>query len=722
MAFPDEELDVIIEAYLGADPGANPASWATPEDLSDRLLDRPITITMGRQSGQKTLQAGQCTFWLDNDDGELTPLLETSSYYGTWDLGVPVRLSLNNVGASPPYRWFTGFIADITPDMVPTAGGGMTSAVRVTVAGPLRRLTQGAVVMSALRRTISANTSVQAYWPMEDGAGGQFGSGLSGKPGLSSTASVLETAPGPAGSGDLVIMEASTALSGAVDGTFPAQWSVTFVAKFDAPPSGMTTLMEFRVSGGSAVRWVLAADSTTFYLTGYDSTGAAAFVDSISGSEMSSGEWFGIEATAFVVFGPTYFYGIQKYALDGTVQGSLNSPVSITPGAVTSVRVPASSELEGLQLGHLVVANSGPLWFVASSEAGSPIPAYIGEEAHDRIDRVAEEMGSFASISGSVSVQMGPQTPADGVAILRDAEAVDHGILYETRTGWSLGYRALDARYNLDPAFTIALATLRTSDDPARVVTPVRNDQRLRNEWTVSRPEGSSATWSDAASIAKRGRYDDSATANVYSDDQLIHDAGFRVGEGTYEGLRYQTWPVDLTANNGGVDDSDDLIAAWLALVPGDRIDRTGHGAKHPAGTVSMVVEGWVETLHGKLWAANLNVEPYQPYQVNVLAEDDPGDDTGEPIGWLEADSCFLSAGVNSSAISWSVACSPAESADPDDYPFDAFIGGERVTVTASTGGTSPTWTVTRAVNGIAKAHGTTEPIVLTDPLILSLV
>src|SRR5688572_4901784 len=113
MAFPDTDLDIIVEVFLGADPTADPGTWPVATDLSGRLLDKPIAGSRGRRRGTKTAASGGYTFWLDNSDGALTPELASSTYYPDWDLGVPVRLSVDNVGASPPYPRMCGYVASI---------------------------------------------------------------------------------------------------------------------------------------------------------------------------------------------------------------------------------------------------------------------------------------------------------------------------------------------------------------------------------------------------------------------------------------------------------------------------------------------------------------------------------------------------------------------------------------------------------------------------------
>src|SRR5690606_39617028 len=78
MAFPDSDLQVKVYAYLGADPNSSPSGWPSPVDLTGRLLDREISASLGRRQGQGTAAAGQCSFWLDNHDGALTPGVPTS--------------------------------------------------------------------------------------------------------------------------------------------------------------------------------------------------------------------------------------------------------------------------------------------------------------------------------------------------------------------------------------------------------------------------------------------------------------------------------------------------------------------------------------------------------------------------------------------------------------------------------------------------------------------
>lgn len=62
------------------------------------------------------------------------------------------------------------------------------------------------------------------------------------------------------------------------------------------------------------------------------------------------------------------------------------------------------------------------------------------------------------------------------------------------------------------------------------------------------------------------------------------------------------------------------------------------------------------------------------------------------------------------------------EVAMPDEFPFNIRVGGEVVTVTSISGGTSPqTFAVTRSVNGVVKAHSAGADVRLARPWILAL-
>lgn len=526
MVFPNTELDLIVEVYLGADPTADPDTWPAATDFSSRLLRLPIPITRGRRPGQRTLSAGSCVLWLDNTDGALTPTLATSTYYPDWDLGVPVRLSVDNVGLNPPYVRFAGFAADISMVMVPGAGGANISAVRVTLGGAWRRISQGAVTKSPLLRTILGKNQVQpiAYWPCEDEQGAtQIASGLpSGIP-MTMTGTVTPNftagqITGSRGALDLSNLGAAAIGAAAIGATIPLPSSAGFQLEYSFYTEVTTDPSE-----------LLFITCGTF---GATMAGAQTLADGDSHHT----------AVKFVQNGANVDVTVYRdgvFSSTTPLAGVLSTSLTITNAD------PATTE--AVQVAHIAVYGFDDMG--VSQDRADAADGFLSEQAHTRIARVCGEEGIAYSGTATQSNEVGPQPVADITEVLADAEAIDHGILFED-LNFGFGYRASSQRENLAAALTIDLSTYRTTrGTQGDVLTPVRNDARIRNEWTISRPDGSNATAKDETSQAKKGRYNDSATVNVEDDTRILDEAQWRVHEGTFDGLRYQTVPLDIAAN-----------------------------------------------------------------------------------------------------------------------------------------------------------------------------
>lgn len=725
MAFPDSDLQVVIKAYLGADPTADSGTWPAATDLSSRLLDSPLSISLGRQQNTKTAAAGSCTFDLNDSDGYLTPGNPFSPYFDQWDVGMPMSVDFDGVGASPPYGRFRGYITNLESRMVPGVGGTMVATVRVALGGIINRITQGSVAKSAMLRSLPL-TSPIAYWPMEGGTSATI---LTNVVSSAYNATVPigiypGQSDGPAGSNGAAEMPTHiSSIYGVGSPVFPVNAYVstgTVLATYHVRQSlsssavSWTSCISLILAGGTIARFVLEWTSAGLILSAADASNAT--IGSAIGSStlrlVEDGDWHELQVLA-VQSGSNVSMTLR---LDGTqiATGTLTTQSLGVAASIAGIGGDVDGSAPNIEMCHMLVHSSDVGSFTSAMDG------YAGEAAHTRFARICTEEGIPYFTSATDSRTCGPQPVADAVAVLRDLEASDEGVLYELVTAWGFGYRAGSERVNLSAAITIDLATYRvTGDEAPDVLTPIRNNQRLRNEWTISRPKGGSATYKDAANQAKRGRYDDSATVNVEADIDLVHVASWYTRKGTDATVRYRTMPVDLAANNGGTDGSTNLIAPWLAIRPGDRVDRTNQPTSYANTPISVEIEGYQETATRRSWIAALNVEPYEPWRVNAATADSP---IGALDGWADYDSCTLAVSVNTSATSWSITCSPAETSDASDYPRRHWIDGELITVTASTGGTSPTWTVTRSSNGVSKSHSSGAAVTLADPLVASFV
>jgi hypothetical protein len=165
---------------------------------------------------------------------------------------------------------------------------------------------------------------------------------------------------------------------------------------------------------------------------------------------------------------------------------------------------------------------------------------------------------------------------------------------------------------------------------------------------------------------------------------------------------------VDLVA-------SSEIIPSWINA-PGIsyRADVTNLSdvvAEHPVGTVSLIVEGYTQVLDLPTWDVVANCTPFDPWQVFVLDEDR-----------LDTAGSELAAGIDADDLTMSVATTsgPLWTTDPDDMPFDVDVAGDKITVTAISGSSSPqTFTITRA--DTAAAHDPGDAVSLWRPAVLAL-
>ena len=109
------------------------------------------------------------------------------------------------------------------------------------------------------------------------------------------------------------------------------------------------------------------------------------------------------------------------------------------------------------------------------------------------------------------------------------------------------------------------------------------------------------------------------------------------------------------------------------------------------------------EQLGGFHYAMEFNAVPESPYEV-AFAGTARADTAGSQ----------LHTSYSSSATSFSVDVTAGNlwTTSGGDVPFDINVAGERITVTAISGSSSPqTFTVTRSVNGVVKAQAADAPV-----------
>lgn len=589
------------------------------------------------------------------------------------------------------------------------------STVPVTASGIIRRLSQGqAPLGSPLFKTFSTRANNYAYWPLEDVSGSSTAAGIG--PGIK-PASVFQASFGYSGTrlggaSSTMTITQNTTIAGIlpqVTLTPTSGWTMVFYLLMEAlPPSGQdATVMQIRTSGLHSSYSVIVQNTGNIAFQTTDPDGTLGGYASLGAATFTAAVWHEIRLECYQ--SGTLF---ARFTAINTVSGVVSQ--ATFPIGTGSLGIPNSWAIYGSSTSF----PAGSVAHVAFFKAGSiftnteTLPAargYAGETASARIKRLCAEQSVPLTLLDTSTTLMGAQASATFLDLVRECETADLGILYETNYIPGLGYRPRTARYSTTSRLTLSFATGFIAEPPE----PTDDDRNLRNDWTVSRVNGSSAQVTDSTSIQQQGRYDDSVQINVSTDDVLLSHAGLRVFLGTLDALRWPkiAWNLARTPS---------LAAGWLSFLVGSRFTVSSPPAQLPGQSLDVLVEGWTQTLSTYTWEVELNCSPAVAWSGFRPVADAANPDTRDAR--IDSATSFLTTGINSSATSMSVTHATGDAAwDTTAVPLDIAMTGERQTVTAITGTNPQTFTITRSVNGVVKAHLANEVISLWTPAYVSL-
>lgn len=598
----------------------------------------------------------------------------------TWNISTPAELSnrwFRIVGTGDEWAptWPWGDLSEEIPGGVDEG----EARVDIAIAGILRRLGQGAKPLdSALRRAISTYPRVLAYWPMEDeDSATSAASAIPGRPPLTVGAAFDFAADSTLpGSKPLPKFTATSGISGSVTGIFGGNVQTDWYINASAGPASPTIIMTMAMSPGATVAlWVVLISAGAVTVTGYSPTNVV--VSTVSGTPTGLyGGWThltllvtqqGSTVTMTLTWTPVTFPASAPLSITSSFAGVVGNP--------TTLATPASALLAGISIGHLSAAS-----LAGSDIARNAATGWRGEAAAERIRRLCAEQGVRFRVIGepSTTTKMGSQQVATFLTLLDDAQEVDGGILYEMPDAVGLVYRTRESMYNQPPNLILD-AHLNQMANP---FAPIRDDQRLRNDITVTRSGGSSFQAINAASVAERGTYPDTPTLNLLDDTLLADAAGWRLHQGVVPGMRYPSITLNL-----GV--SPEVIDDWLTVDQGAQVHAINLPPQHPIGTVKTVAEGYSEPISPFTWDPTLNCSPASVWDVAIV------DGTGVTDAYLlrlETDGSQLAEAINAVVTTFKVAviAGPNWVTAPAEFPFDIAIGGEQMTVSdidADTGG-----------------------------------
>ena len=615
----------------------------------------------------------------------------------------PVQFTVDNYLAEQLPVRFEGRIDELPVSWDPTA---RDSTVSISASGVFRQMQQGTgPPLSAAIRAMTSRFRPHPveFWPMEDPAGSvSLASQVGGTP-MSYSGLSLASYAGALGCGSLPTYGAVGYSTGPVPLVVGAtQWAIRAIIKVDTTPSVNSQLLAWSTTSG--IRWSLVIDTGNgMTLRGTDSTG------SLGSVAVSWSQFYG--KPMYVVINAQQSGSDISYSLQGfdILANTFFAPFT---GTLTTQSVGWPQQMTTGNSANGFTGSIGETAVYSDINGGQFSGAFggwIGNTATNRIAGVCADAQIPVSVAddttGKVST-LGPQPMLNTLGLIQDAATVDGGILYER--GFGAFYLARYERYNRPVDLTLNHSLKQLYD-----LKPTDDDQTSRNYVVVSRPNGSRAVASNPAHIAKFQLYDEGITLNLQLDSDLLYQAGWRVNLGTVDDIRVGQLTINFAAN-------PELLTAWKRCWTGSRIQILNPPPELGVPLLDLQIEGWTETIdpgEGS-WMVTLNLTSALPWQVFEL-------EAAGNASRQDTDDSTLSVGVTASATTLSVATvagSPLWTTAGGDVPFDVEVDGERITVTAVTGSSSPqSFTVVRGVNGTAIAHSSGAQVSLWQPGVIAL-
>lgn len=604
--------------------------------------------------------------------------------------------------------------------------------IPVTAAGPLRRLAQGSKALkSPIYRALISRT-LTGYSPLEDASGadspanvitGSFPGSITGGsfgtdatlPGTQGIATLSDAA------GKLIMRPATTPNTGT--------WYFTMYFKIPALPATISTLATLGIASASPRKVTIGVGPSTFFFDFIGSDNISIGSSNIAfGAGMNpAGQWMAInilvETISFVTNYSVRWSNVAAQTFIGA--GPIILPGEVGRVSQVTLSAAGSPSFVGSSFAHVHTATND-LDFVDSALAQAA-NAYLLETAGARLQRLAVEEDINLEVWGdpAETEQMGYQTTASATDLMNDCADVDMGILGESKESNAVLYRT---REDLGPRADVTLSL--TGTHLTNEIIPTEDDAGLVNDVTVNRTGGSSGRreittgfMSVSDPPAGIGRYAVQYNLASGNDYRLNDLASWIACRGSIDQFRVPKISVGL--HRAIIQSNADLAARVTGLNVGDTIILTGMPAWLPPDDIPLLVQGYTETLGHFLWEINWNTTPAEIYNIGRYNYE-----TINGISRYDHKTSTVGTGFNSSATSISVALNSSTPTTLDrwtttasNFPagggpgLDIMIGGERMLVTAVTGTTDPqTFTVTRAINGISKAHVAGERVRLFRP------
>lgn len=706
--FPNARL--IVSVAWGADLNADQSTWARTDVTTFLSQANGQTISIdpiGKADEYSKSQPARCTLMFNNPNGEFSKGPQSSN----WPFvraNVPIIVEITLDGVTRFTRFF-GYITSLEPHDTTSARTGW---VIVTAYGKMHLLELGDEPVTNLLTRYHLLAGAAAVWPFDDGTGStQAANAVPG--GVPMAIGGFVSAFGDPlvlfgfKAGDsLPAVDVAVAMNAAptIDSdvfksvvNMPVSGNLTIdlwrlhAAEPDASetqllvcdlldPSGFFSTIEIRARMSQASPAVVAA-----YVVRLPS---GQVLDSASNPVVNpfDDKWHNV----FLKFTQSGGNVFAELWADGNAVASTTFTTKTLPSVLLAVhvrnRVVAGAGTGNADMQSVLAINTTagttPSWSVAQTR-------YFDENVGARLARLSAEEGDGLPIAqrGTANAHMGVQKAATLPNLLREPESAEPGSTLYDGVGQGLTIVWRSAKYGQAPAFVLDAA----AGEVAPPFEPKDDDLLDRNVWTIGRRDGSTIIVTDKTGPKGTdavGQKPGSVTDLSLRDDSRLAGIGaFLLGLGTVdEPYRYPKLVLNLAAIPA-------KAPAWAATLIGNRIDianlRTV-STRHPPGDVSLLLEGYGETLSPRQWRVVANCTPYAPWDADALGSSFRLDLAGVTLA------APLAPGATSFTVTIGAGHLPLslKATYPADYPSDLKVGGWPVHVTDCTGA-APTQTLT---------------------------
>lgn len=600
-------------------------------DITSLLsIKLPVSVTRGRSDEFSDVQPSVMTLTLD---------ISTTTPPTALVVGAPIRLRATVNGVTT--NRFTGTVDSVTVNW--PSDSGASSTVTVTGVDLMASLNRRKLPATLTATIMAAAPSV--YWPMHEAEGATSAGDLSGKGGpplmvaqrgTGGTFSMGSGDGAPTQSLGCATFERASATAGpyltttltsalpvAPPGTYNWGFLVTFVVasstvaaqtfvrlrRPDTEPQDGVPLLDIGCDGSGYLRVSSAfkagvTNSSTIQVCDGLPHHVSVFGVAVPGSpEIFTTVWridggVGAHLGGVVSTGGTPWPGVTVVEVGGSLStGANQASASISDLAYFPISAPTT----------------------ATDDIGkAATTGFTTDRTDQRIGRYLDWLGITARSleTGAVTATAHQDTTdLSPVAAMNAVAATERGLVFVDGSG-QVTFHSRTHRYT--PWWTALL----DADALDESLTFTTDTQSLINKVTVSRPFGSTVTFSDPSSITAYGEYPTEVELLISGQQAPPTSGSIPVvaDSGALEAFAAAAWMVNTNStprprvSTVGVDlltQTPAIAAQMQALELGSLIGLTGLPSQAPSGGLSLFVEGWTETISLSEWTMQLNTSPW---------------------------------------------------------------------------------------------------------------